>query len=175
VWAKRDGLLVNVALNELAEMHGFVINKEKSLLRCNRFAKPKPDGELLKGSLAAGCEFHVKVRAMSNTSKLNKTATKWTYTPIWDGPVKIVSKCCEHTGTCTPSAENRIVVLKRLGKAPPIMSLKELLDTLKAVMDAYPTMTDEQKVADRRLQLRWKRSYRLQRINRHKNYFSNEE
>lgn len=62
VWAKRDGL-VNVALNEFAEMHGFVINKEKSLLRCNQFAKPKPDRELSKGSLAAGCEFHVKVRA----------------------------------------------------------------------------------------------------------------
>lgn len=56
VWAKRDGL-VDVALNELAD--GFVINKEKSLLRCNRFAKLKPDGES-KGSLAAGCEFHVK-------------------------------------------------------------------------------------------------------------------
>ena len=59
MWAKRDGLLVNVALNELAEMHGFVINKEKSLLSCNRSAKLKPDGES-KGSLAAGCEFHVK-------------------------------------------------------------------------------------------------------------------
>ena len=50
IWAKRDGLL-DVALNDLAEIHGFAIRKEKSLVVCNRFTSPGKKHQQLATSL----------------------------------------------------------------------------------------------------------------------------
>ena len=140
--------ILDVALNDLAEIHGFAIRKEKSLVVCNRFTSPgktPTTRNFITGALAAGCEFHLKLKPLSRIARLNKAGTKWLYKLVWDGPVEIIGKCLIHTGSCSPCAHNRIVTLKRAGKCPRSMNPKQLSGILQAVITAYPQMTEEQK------------------------------
>ena len=139
--------ILDVALNDLAEIHGFAIRKEKSLVVCNRFTSPgktPPTRNFITGALAAGCEF-LKLKPLSRIARLNKAGTKWLYKLVWDGPVEIIGKCLIHTGSCSPCAHNRIVTSKRAGKCPRSMNPKQLSGILQAVITAYPQMTEEQK------------------------------
>jgi hypothetical protein len=73
--------ILDVALNDLAEIHGFAIRKEKSLVVCNRFTSPgktPPTRNFITGALAAGCEF-LKLKPLSRIARLNKAGTKWLY------------------------------------------------------------------------------------------------
>lgn len=134
-WASRDGVLEE-AVNELAKYHaGFTTKKVQEYVRCNRFGDSgsETSRNFASGSLASGCTFFLKLKALSKNAKLKLTtvankqssasqteavATKerWQYQNIWTGPITIIDKCCVHGGLCEPSKQNRIHVMQRAGK-----------------------------------------------------------
>jgi hypothetical protein len=116
-WAKRDGLL-DTALDDIAQVQGFVVTKQSTLIHCNRRGTTEVKRDFASGPLAAGCNFHVKCKALSKDRSMrpNKnTINTWQYLNLWDAPVEIVSKCCVHSGGCEPGHTNRVVAMQRAG------------------------------------------------------------
>ena len=112
-WAKRDGLL-DTALEDIARVQGFAVTKQATLIHCNRRGAAETKRDFIAGPLAAGCNFHVKFKALSK-DRSARPNNGWQYLNLWDAPIEIVSKCCVHSGGCEPGHTNRVVAMQRAG------------------------------------------------------------
>ena len=117
IWSSRDKLL-NPAMEELANFHGFNIVKVKTAICCNQRGKGGgTTRHYIQGDLSCDCPFGVKLQALSKTRyKAKPKSRKWCYQFNWNAPVIISKAMCGHGLNCTPGKQNRIITGQRGGK-----------------------------------------------------------